>query len=189
MITAANSTVSRVLCSNTGGDPYAYWQCYSTITRYPAYYSPKTQLLPYISDHNLTLVAPIIAYWLYSFFFYKLDTAGWKWANKYRIHTREEANAVNIASPSQVFWGVVVQQILQTLLGVWWFSADDKLHTVTTSIHHVQLQYYGDIMRPLVLRVFGNSAGNTLLPDFAYFAYWWAVPVFQFLLAMQVLNN
>ncbi|KAF8954827.1 sphingosine hydroxylase, partial [Flammula alnicola] len=160
--------------------------CFHPITQYPFYYSSSPQLLSNMSDQMLTLITPIVAYWLYSFFFHKLDTAGWKWPEKYRIHTSEEEKARNIATPSQVFWGVILQQVLQTCLGLWWLSVDEMGHNVD---HQLKMQYFADVARPTMRSAFGTVLGETLLPEFAYFAYWWGVPVFQFALAMFCMDT
>lgn len=174
-----NQTSDSLQCLSPGGNIYSH--CLYASPQYPVYYSPAPQLLSSISDQGLALIAPIIAYWFYAFCFHKLDTAGWKWSEKFRIHPSEEEKARNIATPLQVFWGVVVQQVLQTLLGIWWLSGEEPGHTID---HQLKLQYYADALRPAVFSTFGNALGKTLLPDFAYFAYWWGVLIFQFGLAM-----
>lgn len=123
LMALTNQTSSLPQCLSPGDSIYLHWLYPSP--QYPVYYTPAPKLVSSISDQTLALIAPIIAYWVYAVFFHKLDTAEWTWPEKFRIHPAEEEKARYIATPSQVFWAVVLQQVLRTLLGIWWLSSEE----------------------------------------------------------------
>ncbi|ANB15809.1 sphingosine hydroxylase [Sugiyamaella lignohabitans] len=78
---------------------------------------PQLDLFPgFISDQTLALLAPIIAYWTFSTFFYLLDEMDL--FAKYRIHPPAEVASRNKCSKLEVFRAVVLQHILQTATGL-----------------------------------------------------------------------
>ncbi|KAI7499422.1 C4-hydroxylase [Hortaea werneckii] len=72
-------------------------------------------LLPWISDANLALALPIIAYWVVSMFFHFIDEMDF--FPHYRLHTPAEVLKRNHVSRWDVFRDVVIQQIVQTIVG------------------------------------------------------------------------
>ncbi|KAH8673908.1 sphinganine hydroxylase-like protein Sur2 [Xylariales sp. PMI_506] len=77
--------------------------------------TPVTNLLPWIDDFYLSLVAPIAAYWILSGFFHIIDVYDiWP---QYRLHTPAEIASRNRATRWEVFRDVVFQQIIQTIVG------------------------------------------------------------------------
>jgi sphinganine C4-monooxygenase len=77
---------------------------------------PLPSLLPGMSDTVLSLVLPIVAYWLISGFFHVIDT--YDLLPQYRLHTPAELMKRNHATQWDVFRDVVVQQIIQTIFGI-----------------------------------------------------------------------
>jgi sphinganine C4-monooxygenase len=78
----------------------------------PAYeIRPVTDLLPFISDFSLSLIAPHIAYWIVSLFFHIIDV--YDLFPQYRLHTPEEITQRNLASRYEVARDVVIEQIIQ----------------------------------------------------------------------------
>lgn len=77
---------------------------------------PKESLLPEMSDGVLALVAPVVAYWALSGIFHVIDT--FHLAEKYRIHPSEEVAKRNKASRMHVFLEVILQHIIQTIVGL-----------------------------------------------------------------------
>lgn len=75
----------------------------------------RDSLLPWMSDDVLALVSPVVSYWLFSLMFLGLDHL--KAADKYRIHTIEEAEKRNRASKFHVLTHVLFQHLLQTFFG------------------------------------------------------------------------
>lgn len=77
--------------------------------------SPQSQLLPFASDFALSLLSPILVYWLLSMFFHYIDVNDiW---SQYRLHTPAEILKRNHVSRYEVARDVIVQQIIQTVVG------------------------------------------------------------------------
>ncbi|KAF8998608.1 sphingosine hydroxylase [Cyathus striatus] len=169
---AVNSTICPVFSDN---DPL----CFHPVS-HPFYYSTKVQLVQGIPDHILTLAAPIIAYWSLSLFFHFLDISKWKWLEKYRIHESAEVQAKNLATRTEVVWAVIFQHIVQTALGLLWLS-DGGPQVVD---HGVRMRNIAVLLQPLITPFMGEHLAQAVLPDVAYFVYWWGVPSIQFLAAI-----
>ncbi|ESZ95969.1 hypothetical protein SBOR_3661 [Sclerotinia borealis F-4128] len=77
--------------------------------------TPLQPLVPYISDFYLSLICPIAAYWVVSLFFHAIDTLDiWP---QYRLHTPAEILKRNRVSRYEVARDVIIQQIIQTIVG------------------------------------------------------------------------
>jgi sphinganine C4-monooxygenase len=77
--------------------------------------SPVQPLLSFIPDFYLTLFLPIAAYWGLSMVFHFIDVYDiWP---QYRLHTPAEILKRNHASRYEVARDVVIQQIVQTIVG------------------------------------------------------------------------
>lgn len=90
----------------------------------PRLVAPKPDLIPGIPDGILALFAPVIAYWVYATFFHIVDV--YELAEKYRIHPSEEEESRNKASLSEVLYDVVVQHIIQTIVGYAMYRFDAR---------------------------------------------------------------
>lgn len=77
---------------------------------------PQPALLSSIPDKYLTLVMPIIAYWVLSLAFHFIDTKGY--LDKYRLHTPAEVLKRNRVSMRDVIRDVFIQQVIQTIVGI-----------------------------------------------------------------------
>jgi sphinganine C4-monooxygenase len=75
----------------------------------------KPSLVEGIPDNLLALISPIIAYWSYSAFFYIIDTL--ELAEKFRIHPPEEVAARNRAGRVEVLRDVLLQHVIQSVVG------------------------------------------------------------------------
>lgn len=131
-------------------------------------------LLSWISDFHLSLLAPIVAYWSLSSFYFFVSRKGL--FDKYRIHTQTEYEMRNRASEWQVAKSIIKQQIMQTawalLLGHIIFGVDDSPknfeHEITAwdiwLMPHVQT-LVSILGNPYLLKVGYNSrdAAMTLL--------------------------
>jgi sphinganine C4-monooxygenase len=153
--------------------------CFAKIS-FPCYYSQNPYLIHGVPDYILTLAAPVIAYWCLSLFFHALDISGWKWLEKYRIHDSEEVQARNLATRIEVVWAVILQQVIQTALGLITLS-DESTHVVS---HAQQLRRVASFLDFLAFATFGERITPYILVHAANFLYWWGVPMFQFLGAM-----
>ena len=154
-------------------------QCFANIS-FPFYYFQKPDLIHGVPDYIVTLAAPVIAYWCLSLFFHALDISGWKWLEKYRIHDSEEVQARNLATRTEVVWTVILQQFIQTVLGL--ISLSDKSAHVIN--HAQQLHRFTSFLDSLAVTTFGERISPYILIHVANFLYWWGVPIFQFLAAM-----
>ncbi|KAF7309654.1 Sphingosine hydroxylase [Mycena indigotica] len=141
----------------------------------PWYYSYKVSLIDGVSDQHLALGAPVVAYWLLSLAFHYLDTREWKALKKYRLHDSPEVASTNQVTRAAVIRGVIVQQILQTALGLFW--VDDKPHS--SASHAEEISRIAHRLAPLV----GSADGV------AYWVYWWAIPIIQFLGAVFLVDT
>lgn len=72
---------------------------------------PMPNLLPFIQDFTLSLVAPHIAYWAVSLFFHIVDI--FDLFPQYRLHTPEEITQRNLVSRWACFRDVIIEQIIQ----------------------------------------------------------------------------
>ena len=77
---------------------------------------PLPPLLPPLSDLHLSLAIPIVIHWILSSIFSLMETYGI--CPKYRLHTSAEEETRNRCSRWECFRGVVINQIIQTLLGL-----------------------------------------------------------------------
>jgi sphinganine C4-monooxygenase len=79
-----------------------------TLTQVPS-------LVPFLPDFYLSLILPIAAYWLVSLFFHYIDVYDiWP---QYRLHTPAEILKRNHVSRYEVVRDVIIQQIIQTMVG------------------------------------------------------------------------
>jgi sphinganine C4-monooxygenase len=148
----------------------------------PWYYSSKLSLVEGVPDHYLALAAPFAAYWALSLFFHYLDTRDWKVLEQYRIHDSAEVASRNRVSRTAVVWTVILQQVIQTALGIFWLSEEHH----RASDHTARV---ADISRRLALVVGASEHAHPILPRLAYYIYWWAIPLIQFMVAMYVLQK
>jgi sphinganine C4-monooxygenase len=147
---------------------------------FPFYYSQKPHLIDGVPDYILTLAAPVIAYWCLSLYFHILDISGWKWLEKYRIHDSQEVRAHNLATRSEVVWAVILQQVIQTALGL--ISLSDESTQVISYAQQLRRLFF--FLDSLAFTTFGVCITPHILVHATNFFYWWGVPMFQFLGAM-----
>ena len=116
-------------------------------------------LLPFMSDIWLSVVAPVVVYWVVSLFFHAVDTLD-LWP-QYRLHTPEEILRRNPASRYEVARDVIIQQVIQMLAGAFLAFQDPPQltgregHDVATWATRVRLAQRA---LPRVLGVLGLNA-------------------------------
>ena len=99
------------MATNTSTTPYG------DLPPLPDYtLTPLPSILPPIPDKLLTLLLPIAAYWGLSMLFHWIDTKDP--FPQYRLHTPAEVLKRNRASRWEVVRDVVIQQIVQTVVGI-----------------------------------------------------------------------
>lgn len=152
------------------------WPYHSTI--FPFYYSPRKNLIDGISDSITAVSSPLVAYWTLSMFFHFLDVSGWKWLEKYRIHESEEVTSKNLVSRSQVLLAVIIQQAIQTALGLLWIQEEERIFNHAERIHNISAFFQSFFTHYL------GDWGKTMFPQISYTIYWWVIPAAQFFFAM-----
>jgi len=138
----------------------------------------------------MSLFAPIIAYWGLSLFFHLLDLDLFRWAAKYRIHESAEIKSRNLASRKDVVVAVVLQQIIQTLLGILWLEDGEGDHS---GKHVEEMKSLAVWVGMVVISIFGQDRGSVILathgPQFVSWLYWWAIPSLQFLFGIFIMDT
>ncbi|KAF5336056.1 hypothetical protein D9611_006255 [Ephemerocybe angulata] len=149
----------------------------------PFYSTDRANLLDSFTDRSLALAAPVLAYWSLSLFFHYLDTRTWKWLDKYRLHPSAEVSSKNLVSRSAVVYAVVFQHIIQTVLGLLWLDE----HPPKAAPHGVAVHNIAYIIqKPFILLGINDPA---LVLSTAEFVYWWAIPTFQMLASMFLVDT
>jgi len=164
----------------------------SPLDYYPAYHFPRASLLSWISDKDLSLLMPIVIYWGVSLIFQAIDSAEIPYFERYRIHEPEEVKRKNRVTKRTVVLMVIVQQAVQTALGMYWLDDEDPLKEVFRD-HKGEMEQYGIWISRISFALLGPSLATRLLrtcgQEMTKFAYWWAIPILQFLWASFVLDT
>lgn len=159
----------------------------------PFYYSIKSETIPGLPDHVLSVSAPFLAYWVLSLTFHVFDISGWRWLDKYRIHESPEVQKRNRVSKTQVVWAVLLQQFLQTLLGLWWIDSDAAMCGGSIAGHLDAMYALVPTLQKLVRFMFGDNFGAHLwgqkADEIVYYAYWWGIPIMQLWFAMFIIDT
>ncbi|KAI9893277.1 MAG: hypothetical protein M1814_000406 [Vezdaea aestivalis] len=88
----------------------------SDLPTLPSYsLSPRPPLIPGVPDKAVILLLPILAYWVVSMLFHWIDVKDY--FAQYRLHTPAEILKRNRVSRYDVVKDVVIQQIIQTIVG------------------------------------------------------------------------
>ena len=159
-----------------------------TPVQYPFYHFSTASVVPGIDDKALSLIAPLFSYWALSLFFHVLDSDIFQWAAKYRIHESEEVRAKNLASRKDVIIAVVLQQVVQTVMGVIWLENDSTSDAFRN--HTGEMRQLSKWIARLAVTVLGETRGKELLAangqGIISWLYWWGMPIAQFIFAMCV---
>lgn len=155
----------------------------------PFYHTTRPNLLPFMSDKHLSLAAPVLAYWLYSFFFHFLDTARFAYFEKRRIHDSPEVLARNKVTVTQVIKAVILQHVIQTVLGIFWLEDDEAIFRREVMKDHLAaMSNLSPWVADGVLLVLGRRVGEQVLKRngeaIVRWMYWWGIPALQMLLAL-----
>ena len=158
---------------------------------YPLYYTSNPSLVPGLSDRYLSLLSPVIIYWVTSLLFHGLDglsLSSCPGLLHYKIHSPQDARGKNRVSQSQVIKAVILQQSIQTILGLWWLDAE--LSPLSPKEHAINILHYRQFITRGLTSILGTKtagiilgAGGASAESVAGWWYWWGVPLAQFLLA------
>jgi sphinganine C4-monooxygenase len=138
------------------------------------------RLISCMSDEALAVVMPVVTYWIYSIVFHFIMKAQIPFFEKYRIHTLEEMETKNKVSLYEVLRMVLVQQTLQTILGIMVLPSEEP----TPDHFFIQQTYAQHIYR--YIDMISASVTDEAVQCIAYAAYWVIIPVIQFVVAMYV---
>ncbi|KAK8869735.1 hypothetical protein IAR55_000303 [Kwoniella newhampshirensis] len=160
----------------------------------PFYHTTRPSVFSFISDKNLSLLAPVVTYWIYSIFFHWLDTAQFSYFEKRRIHDSPEVLARNKVTVTQVIKAVIVQHIIQTALGYWWLEDDEAiLRREVYRDHLADMAGLAPWVADATLLLLGRRTGEQLLRSrgeaMVRWIYWWGIPAFQMLFAFFVIDT
>ncbi|KAL5504121.1 SUR2 [Sanghuangporus vaninii] len=155
----------------------------------PAFYhTPRRTILDSMSDEMLSLISPVVAYWVYSLFFHILDCTDAPWINKFRIHDSAEVKSRNLVSRWSCFFWVILQQVVQTLFGYFWMDGSADTSSFLTDVASIRNGivaaanlFLGEALALKLLRSYGPAA--------VWFAYWYAIPMAQLLFAMMCIDT
>lgn len=170
---------STLLMSITPTSPQPAW-----------YYTARPALFPWCSDKIISIAAPTVVYWVFSLMFHALDVLQLPYFEKRRIHESEEVLSRNKVTIVQVIKAVLWQQVVQTLLGVWWLEDD---------VPGSGLDILDDMVKlaPKVatgtLVLLGPRTGETVLrnhgQDIVRWVYWWGIPLAQMWFSFFIIDT
>ncbi|KAI0309626.1 sphingosine hydroxylase [Amylostereum chailletii] len=160
----------------------------AALSVYPFYYTPRPSFFTGVSDHTLAVAAPIVAHWIFAGLFHILDLAEFKALERYRLHDSTEVAARNLVSRMEVVRAVIFQQLIQVILAIFWMTTDEQ------SVNPpAEMSALADRMLDILQKVIGQEGAVSVLraggPELVYYVYWWGIPVFQFFLAMFVMDT
>ncbi|KAF1984002.1 hypothetical protein K402DRAFT_381998 [Aulographum hederae CBS 113979] len=94
--------------------------------------TPQPSLISYLPDSHLSYISPIIAYWIISLLFHLIDV--FDLFPQYRLHTPAEVLKRNHVSRYEVFKDVIIQQVIQSVVG--WMLAMFEAEPMTGKQDH-----------------------------------------------------
>ncbi|KZV99661.1 hypothetical protein EXIGLDRAFT_668343 [Exidia glandulosa HHB12029] len=154
----------------------------------PFYHTPRESAFASMSDTTLSVVAPVIAYWVYAMFFHMLDI--YDLIPSARIHTPEEITSRNRATRTQVTLFVLLQQAIQMAVAAVWMSFEKPEQYPS---HAEAMRSIAPTVARAVLLLLGETRGLDVLkrhgPQLVEFVYWWAIPGAQLLFGMLVMDT
>jgi len=155
----------------------------------PFYYVDRPDLMSLMPDKYLSIAIPVAVYWLCAIPFDILDYFSPASLEKYRIHDSAEVQSKNRVSKSRVIGTVLLQQVLQVVLALWWLEDDSN-----SKLNHAQtIQSIQAFLTQGILRLLGaenaHRFASTTGPSLASWLYWWGIPCLQFVWAMFVMDT
>ncbi|KAF8574269.1 hypothetical protein K439DRAFT_1642324 [Ramaria rubella] len=158
--------------------------------QFPIYHTTRASIIPGIDDKALSLLSPLVSYWVLSLFFHVLDLDIFQWPAKYRIHESEEVKSKNLVSRKDVIIAVVLQQIVQTLLGVVWLE-DGESDAFRN--HTGEMRQLGNWVARFAVAVLGKQKGQEFLAykgrEAISWLYWWGIPALQYIFAIFIIDT
>lgn len=151
---------------------YSVLAIYESPTRPGVFYAPKPDLIDGIPDGILALIAPVVAYWLYSIIFHIIDV--YQLLEAYRIHPSEEQLSLNKVTLHVVIRDVIFQHIIQSITGIIMYKIDPL---PTTGYENAALW---DLR---------HSLPGFIPTNLIYLVYWYVIPLFKCFLAFIIIDT
>ena len=150
----------------------------------PAFYhTSKPTVFEGMTDEVLALVSPFVAYWAYSIFFVALDSIEAPWIHRYRIHESAEVTSRNRVTKLGCFLWVLLQQVIQTVLGLYWMDTTESTPAFLTDIEGIR-----NLVVYVAQTILGETTSNWFLLSYGAssvrFIYWCGYPIAQLVFAM-----
>ncbi|CAG8473429.1 8577_t:CDS:2 [Paraglomus occultum] len=138
-----------------------------------------TPILPFMTDKQLSMLVPLLVYWVYSIFYHLISEYRVSLFEPYRIHTPAEIEKRNKVTKAEVIKSVLIQQVLQTLFGLLILMAEDEDMLVDDEAEVDKLT--GEIER-----MFGKLELGRVMAEMCY---WYLLPITKFVIAMFVVDS
>ena len=154
----------------------------------PFFYHDRARFFPFISDKYLSLAMPVLVYWGTCLWYHALDVWRPAWSEKYRLHPPAEVVKRNRVSMQRVIVMVIVQHLIQTLLGV--LLMEDTPHSVLTGTR-TDVDPVRDVTHILSWLREAHAyvqVQDVFLVRAAIALYWWGVPWLQFWFACFLMD-
>ncbi|KAH8929274.1 hypothetical protein BT69DRAFT_1307089 [Atractiella rhizophila] len=155
---------------------------------YPSYHIQRPSLIPGIPDEYMSVISPFVAYWIVSGIFSIIDALELPFFEKYRIHESEEVKSRNTVTRWGVVKAVLLQQVFQTMLGLWYIDEEALARN-----HAAEMSTYSKWISRIVFALLGEGTAKSVWTsqgeNLTWWTYWWGVPVAQYLWAFFVLDT
>lgn len=148
----------------------------------PFYYQKEARVLDWISDKHLSLLMPVLVYWVTSLLYHALDVLQPKWSERYRMHPPEQIKQRNRVTMRKVILMVVLQHVVQTVLGILVLD-DTPYEGAWRTDAHPEADVYaitGWLRAAYALFAPASRATDLLIVRGAIALYWWGIPWLQF---------
>ncbi|WFD45161.1 sphingolipid C4-monooxygenase [Malassezia psittaci] len=151
---------------------------------YPFYYQKSARVLDFVSDKDLSLILPLLVYWTTSLAYHALDTWQPRWSERYRMHAPEQLSKRNRVKMSRVLQMVVLQHIMQTILGYLVLDDTPHLGPYRTDVYpEVAVMQIASCLRQFFTWISGADLSRTadiFTVRGSIALYWWGIPWVQF---------
>ncbi|KAI7955884.1 hypothetical protein MJO29_007283 [Puccinia striiformis f. sp. tritici] len=162
-----------------------------TKLEFPFYHYHRNEIVPGISDPTFSVIVPLLAYWVVSIVFTVLDKLEIPAIEKYRLHEPAELTKRNKVTPAQVIKAVILQQLIQTALGL--FYLDSSPSDILNRDYLQEIKNYAPTISLIIRILLPPKHANWVLINYGQsltqWAYWWGLPILQFLWASFVLDT
>ncbi|KAI9603830.1 hypothetical protein H4Q26_003434 [Puccinia striiformis f. sp. tritici PST-130] len=156
-----------------------------TKLEFPFYHYHRNEIVPGISDPTFSVIVPLLAYWVVSIVFTVLDKLEIPAIEKYRLHEPAELTKRNKVTPAQVIKAVILQQLIQTALGL--FYLDSSPSDILNRDYLQEIKNYAPTISLIIRILLPPKHANWVLINYGQsltqWAYWWGLPILQFLWA------